>query len=187
MRPSRQLHATVKSAARYLEANTPTGLTGLPTHPSPRPALLYTYSQTLQKLKQLPSSSVYRQSCEALTKHRMKVLEEIKPPGHEEWLQRVTKAIEANPEAYGSFRRDDGSLTHTQESVQQKISWDGAVTRNDARREGPGTETEADQKSEYVVRDILRTDKEAVEGVRAKVSDLEIEPPLTADQYVAHM
>lgn len=117
----------------------------------------------------------------------MKILEETKPPGHEEWLQRVTKAIEADPDAYSRFKRDDGSLAHEENSVQQKLSWDGLVTKSDARREGPGTETEAAQKIDYVVSDVTRTDKEAQEGVRARVSDLEVEPALTADQYVHHI
>jgi len=120
MRPSVRLHATVKSATKYLEANTPTGLTGLPTHPRPRPALLFSYSQTLQKLKQLPPSSVYRQSAEALTKQRMSVIQAVKPPGYDEWLARVQKQIDADPSAYSQFRRDDGTFSHEESEPVNK-------------------------------------------------------------------
>lgn len=113
----------------------------------------------------------------------MKILEDTKPPGHEEWLQRVTKAVEADPKAYSRFKRDDGSVAHEEASVQQKISWDGEVTRHDARKDGSNTQTEAEQKGAYVVADVERTDLAAQEGVLAKVSDLEVEPALTADQY----
>lgn len=184
MRPTPRLHATVKSAARYLEAHTPTGLTGLNTHPSPRPALLYTYHQTLQKLKQLPSSSVYRQSAEALTKHRLKVVEEIKPPGHAEWLQRVQQTIASDP-TYKQFVRDDGSLMHSQEGeMQEVVTWDGLYSKADARREGSNTQTEAEQNAKYVESDIERVNREEAEGTVKKISDLEIEPPLTREQYV---
>jgi len=58
------------------------------------------------------------------------------------------------------------------------------VTRGDAKREGPGTQKEAEQKAAYVHTDVEKTDKEAAEGVARKVADLEVEPALTADQYV---
>lgn len=184
MRSTPRLQATVKSAARYLEAYTPTGLTGLNTHPSPRPALLYTYHQTLQKLKQLPANSVYRQSTEALTKHRLKVVEEIKPPGHAEWLQRVQNIIKSDP-TYKQFVRDDGSLMHDQQGeMVETITWDGLHSKADARREGSNTQTEAEQKAKYVQEDVERVAREEKEGIVKKISDLEIEPALTSEQYV---
>lgn len=181
MRSSTRLYATVKSATRYLEANTPTGLTGLSTHPTPRPTLLLTYNQTLEKLKQIPANSVYRQSCEALTKQRLAIVEATKPPGYDEWLARVQKVIETNPDAYGKFRAT-GAFVQEQLTFEGKPTWDGKYTRKDARKEGSNTESEAEDKIGYVQRDIEKTDKEEAEGVAPQLLDLETEPPLTADQ-----
>ncbi|KAF2762973.1 Ndufa5, NADH-ubiquinone oxidoreductase subunit [Pseudovirgaria hyperparasitica] len=73
MRPATRLLATLKGAKpTYHTPNAPTGLAGLLTHPHPRPALIYTYKQTLQALGQMPESSVYRQSVEAITKARLR-------------------------------------------------------------------------------------------------------------------
>lgn len=55
----------------------PTGITGLYQHPNPRPALISLYKHTLQVLdQQFPKDSIYKQSVEALTKNRLKVVEE---------------------------------------------------------------------------------------------------------------
>lgn len=99
MRRTARLLASVKPA-RFLEPNTPTGLTGLLTHPSPRPTLIFLYNSTLEKLKALPSSSLYRQSTEALTNHRLKVIESVIPAGFEEWSARAKKTMEENPEFF---------------------------------------------------------------------------------------
>lgn len=54
----------------------PTGITGIYQHPNPRPALISLYSHTLMVLKdKFPETSVYRQSVEALTRNRLKVVE----------------------------------------------------------------------------------------------------------------
>ncbi|KAG9622147.1 hypothetical protein KCU64_g20939, partial [Aureobasidium melanogenum] len=66
MRASSRLLA---QASRFLTPGAPTGLTGVLTHAAPRSTLLYLYNSTLDKLKQFPEHSVYRQSTEALTKH----------------------------------------------------------------------------------------------------------------------
>lgn len=52
-----------------------TGITGLEPHPDPLPALKAIYSSTLSNLSSLPATSVYRQATEALTKHRLQVVE----------------------------------------------------------------------------------------------------------------
>ena len=101
-RTFRQL-ASVKPA-RYLEAGTPTGLTGLHTHPSPRSTLIYLYSKTLDQLAQFPETSLYRQSTEALTKHRMEIVSAIEPEGHAAWKAEASKIISEMPEyATGAF------------------------------------------------------------------------------------
>src|SRR5436190_13369594 len=56
-------------------AKWPTGITGLRHHPQPRNQLLGVYTATLESLKEIPEHSVYRQSVEALTKDRMKIVE----------------------------------------------------------------------------------------------------------------
>ncbi|KAI2618801.1 ETC complex I subunit conserved region-domain-containing protein [Hypoxylon sp. NC1633] len=99
MRSTIRLFAAVKPA-RYLEAGTPTGLTGLYTHNSPRSTLLWLYARTLEKLQQFPESSLYRQSAEALTKHRLAVVEAAHPPGYDEWAARARKIVEDNPHAF---------------------------------------------------------------------------------------
>ncbi|EFQ99937.1 hypothetical protein MGYG_02944 [Nannizzia gypsea CBS 118893] len=108
MRATLRLLANVKPA-RYLEPFTPTGLTGLSTHPSPRPTLIYLYTTTLQKLKAIPESSVYRKSTEALTKHRLDVVQSTKPPGFDAWLQRVKALVAENPDKYKAALREDGT------------------------------------------------------------------------------
>ena len=185
MRTTSRLLASVRSASKYLEPNTPTGLTGLSTHPSPRPALIYTYKQTLKKLNQLPSSSVYRQSTEALTKQRLAIIEATKPEGYDAWLGRVRKQIDANPAAFAQFHVADGSLQSEKAFAEKVEVWDGKLTRNDAFQEGSNALKEAEAKSDAVKEESDRIDKEAKAGVAPSVEDLEKEPPLTKVQYAA--
>ena len=100
MRPSTRLLA---QASRFLTPGAPTGLTGVLTHAAPRSTLLYLYNSTLDKLKQFPEHSVYRQSVEALTKHRLSIVESVKPEGLEEWQTRVKSVVEAHPNAFRSI------------------------------------------------------------------------------------
>jgi NADH dehydrogenase (ubiquinone) 1 alpha subcomplex subunit 5 len=52
-----------------------TGITGLHPHPQPRTRLLHLYNATLEAVKTIPEHAVYRQSVEALTKNRIKIVE----------------------------------------------------------------------------------------------------------------
>jgi len=62
----------VKAASGY-----PTGIAGLYQHPNPRPALVALYNHTLKVLEtKYPKDSIYKQSVEALTKNRLKIVEE---------------------------------------------------------------------------------------------------------------
>ncbi|KAI9591293.1 ETC complex I subunit conserved region-domain-containing protein [Syncephalis fuscata] len=54
-----------------------TSIHGLPVHPNPRPHLIEVYQKTLEALKPIPSSAVYRQATEALTKQRLNVIERV--------------------------------------------------------------------------------------------------------------
>jgi NADH dehydrogenase (ubiquinone) 1 alpha subcomplex subunit 5 len=133
MRAAARLLASVKPG-QYLEAGNPTGLTGLLTHPSPRSTLLYHYNATLDKLKQVPESSVYRQSTEALTRHRLKVVEESIPKGWKEWQDRVQEQIANDPGAYQFVETSGGTnvITPGEQNIDPRTSesaWDGEVTQ----------------------------------------------------------
>jgi len=54
-----------------LQAIRSTGITGLAVHQDPIPALTSAYTKTLELLKTLPESSVYRQATEALTQRKL--------------------------------------------------------------------------------------------------------------------
>src|SRR5262245_15199353 len=104
------MRPTSRLLARYLEAGTPTGLTGLWTHSTPRSTLLYLYGSTLNKLQSIPETSIYRQSVEAVTKHRMGLVEKMVPPGYNEWAARAKELVNKNPEQFRvASGRVDGS------------------------------------------------------------------------------
>ncbi|RHZ74132.1 hypothetical protein Glove_227g95 [Diversispora epigaea] len=52
-----------------------TGLFGLAVHPNPKSHLIKTYRRTLETLTQIPPTAVYRQATEALTQHRLSIIE----------------------------------------------------------------------------------------------------------------
>ena len=173
MRNTLRLLAVVKPG-RYLEAGNPTGLTGLFTHPAPRSTLLYLYGATLDKLQAFPDHSVYRQSTEALTKHRMKIIESIKPEGYDEWAKKAAEKIEKYPEAFqpgGNYvLRSAGGhdLVMREDKEFEDEEW--------ASLEGPRS---SEEKAAQVA--LLR------KGRRqdySKIVKWESEPPLEASQYV---
>lgn len=53
-----------------------TGVTGIPVHPNPLPELRKIYQDTLTLASSIPASSVYRQSVEALTQNKLKVIQD---------------------------------------------------------------------------------------------------------------
>ncbi|EEH20627.1 hypothetical protein PABG_02858 [Paracoccidioides brasiliensis Pb03] len=121
MRSTQRLLADVKSA-RFLQPHAPTGLTGLATHPRPRQALLILYTNTLNKLKQIPGSSVYRQATEALTQQRLKIVESTKPPGYDKWLQEVQEKITANPDLVKKITTPSGPLAGVYSILAPRVS-----------------------------------------------------------------
>lgn len=190
-RTLRQLAAVKPS--RYLEAGAPTGLTGVFTHPSPRPTLLYLYSSTLEKLKQYPESSLYRQSTEALTNHRLSIVTSVEPEGYAQWVERAKKLLTEHPEV---FNTPEGGVAHDkgrhiketkdgrsfvvskveEEYDELKDEWDGEV----ADPELEGTRSTKDRKGQSAI------------GVQRPGSDTkqvawDPEPQLTAAQYVPPM
>lgn len=132
---------TVRPSTRFLKPGSPTGLTGLGTHPSPRSALLYLYNHTLEKLKQIPEHSLYRQSSEALTKHRLAIVEKYVPEGYEAWQERASKLLEKHmfdltarqfdgQQARVAFGPDGRVYFIRQMPTPQDwrdVEWDGAV------------------------------------------------------------
>jgi NADH dehydrogenase (ubiquinone) 1 alpha subcomplex subunit 5 len=52
-----------------------TGITGLAVHPDPLPELTKTYESTLTTLSSIPSSSLYRQAVEALTRRKLDIVQ----------------------------------------------------------------------------------------------------------------
>ncbi|CUM45474.1 uncharacterized protein AC631_02052 [Debaryomyces fabryi] len=76
MRFTRVLRQAEEVLVKAASGN-PTGLTGIYQHPNPRPALIALYNHTLTVLdKKFPKESVYKQSIEALTKNRLKIVQE---------------------------------------------------------------------------------------------------------------
>lgn len=185
MRRTARLLASVKPA-RYLEADTPTGLTGLLTHPTPRPTLIYVYSSTLEKLKALPSSSLYRQSTEALTNHRLKIVQSTIPEGFEEWKVRSNKLIEENPEVFDpkhpeytpsrhhTVSANGQSFVETKIGTSTRLEWDGEEDKGPVL-EGSRTLRERADQSELL---------QQRPSSDTKRFTWEPEPSLNADQYV---
>ncbi|KAI2483696.1 nadh-ubiquinone oxidoreductase [Pyrenophora tritici-repentis] len=129
MRAAARLFASVKPG-QYLEAGTPTGLTGLLTHPSPRSTLLYHYNSTLDKLKKIPESSVYRQSTEALTKHRLAIVEQTKPVGWDAWQEKITLQVSEDPDRYQFVNTSAGPTVMMPNEAEvdarsRRAEWDG--------------------------------------------------------------
>lgn len=83
------MRASLRLLTPRLPAFTPTGLTGVLTHPHPRPTLIALYNHTLSVLSQLPSSSVYRTATENLTKARLDAVQSAVPPGYDEFMARA--------------------------------------------------------------------------------------------------
>ncbi|KAI0177878.1 hypothetical protein LQW54_004815 [Pestalotiopsis sp. IQ-011] len=188
MRRTLRLFAAVKPV-RYLEAGNPTGLTGLYTHSSPRSSLLYLYSSTLDKLKAAPESSLYRQSIEALTKHRMAIVSAAQPPGYQEWQARAQKTLKENPTGFNiaSEAAIDGAqaqiitkgdqtflLRHDPQAKDDRYEeWDGEVDEG-GEREGLRSEAERADAELIFSRKPLELKQSQVKW--------EPEPQLTADQ-----
>lgn len=157
-----------------MESGAPTGLTGLLTHPRPRPTLIYTYNQTLKKLQAIPKSSVYRQSTEAITKARLKIVQDAKPAGYERWLSRIKAEIAKHPSAYSDVTQEDGSVAIPE--PKEKPTEDN--TGSEVYQEG-GYSEEAANRTAQAINDAA---KEETADKVPDPSELEPEPPLDAEQ-----
>lgn len=185
MRSTLRLLANVKSA-KYLEPLAPTGLTGVNTHPSPRPTLIYIYTSILGKLRAFPEHSVYRQSTEAMTRQRLQIVESTKPPGFDAWLERVKKTVEAEPERFATLRRPDGSYAAEQVDERtenpRRLEWDGEGVEPPS--EGPARNAAEEEQMNKVIEEGLSTKSHESDFYETKMS-WEAEPALEAEQYVA--
>ncbi|KAI5301766.1 hypothetical protein KEM56_001371, partial [Ascosphaera pollenicola] len=130
---------------------------------------------TLDKLKAFPESSVYRQAVEAVTKHRLAVIESTKPAGFEQWEKSIKEAI-AQDEARKQFLGVDGSYVVPTAEPANKEELDFYGDKAKAQDEGPSVdEEEAQQKAAWAA--------EAIHAqIENKVERLPQEPPLTAEQ-----
>jgi len=180
--------AAVKPS-RYLEAGAPTGLTGLYTHPTPRKALLYLYNSTLEKLQQIPESSLYRQSTEALTRHRLNIVKGVEPEGYKEWKVKADAIIAEHPEVFNTpagesaykggkylkeVKNGEVFVTIKGEGYRDDLTeeWDGV---EDTSAELEGIRTEAERRNQINITKPMPNDF-------AKDVKYEAEPPLTVQQ-----
>ncbi|POS76767.1 hypothetical protein DHEL01_v204832 [Diaporthe helianthi] len=186
MRGTIRLLASVKPV-RFLEPGAPTGLTGLFANPSPRATLLYLYSSTLERLQAVPETSLYRQSVEAVTKHRMSLVESVKPSGYDEWLAKAQQTLEKHPEHFKEavHKTADGSLAkglardgrffvlrQVKEDIDSRYKeWDG--------EEDEGPEKEGSRTIEERQDQALSYSRDPFEGEGVEWTD---EPKLTIDQ-----
>ena len=90
------------TATKFLRTKRTTNIAGLEIHPDPLPELVSTYTHTLNVLKGLPESAVFRQSSEAVTQQRLDIVKEAMTPtsretvyGSEAAIDRVVAAIDA--------------------------------------------------------------------------------------------
>lgn len=180
MRPAIRLFASL-SRTTYLEAGAPTGLTGLLTHGTPRSTLLYLYSSTLDALKQFPEHSVYRKSTEALTKHRLSIVESVKPEGLSAWHDRVNKLVDDHPEAFRRVKELNGdgfNIVYREPPPESHYKSDearvNAPYKARPQLEGPRFPDEVAGRGDALARDVI--------GEELSKLTIEAEPPLTLDQ-----
>ena len=176
MRNTLRLLAVVKPG-RFLEAGNPTGLTGLFTHPAPRSTLLYLYGATLDKLKDFPEHSVYRKSAEALTKHRMNIIESIKPEGYDEWAKKAAEKIEKYPEAF----QPGGNYVRKTAGGQDFVTVQDYEDEDEEWTSLEGTRDEEEKAAETALL------KKGRRQDYSKTVNWQPEPPLDASQYVKHL
>ncbi|KAI8938572.1 hypothetical protein NX059_004451 [Plenodomus lindquistii] len=178
MRTALRLFASVKPG-QFLEVGAPTGLTGLTTHPSPRSALLYHYTSTLDKLRQIPESSVYRQSTEALTKHRLQIVEKSIPAGWKEWQDKIKELVDKDVTNYNIVETSVGQtiVLKSQEAVDERdkaAEWDGEKVQAFPE----GIRTAKQRKSDIR---LMKGDKDYTPERAFSTVDVPPEPQFTAE------
>ncbi|KAF3906700.1 hypothetical protein ABW20_dc0110537 [Dactylellina cionopaga] len=164
MRPAVRLFQAAKAATGRtprLEAFHPTGIAGLPTHPSPRPTLLNLYNSTLKKLSELPQESAYRTATEAIVNHRKRVVEEQIPAGFDIWCKdRERRGLDSPP------KYDDGA-----EAIE--VSKDSILAYT--------SDWEGQQPDDYEFVDLIKWRNEEIK--KAKIAKWEEEHKKKAPDY----
>ncbi|KDN38572.1 hypothetical protein K437DRAFT_251224 [Tilletiaria anomala UBC 951] len=107
------------SLPRAHRLRTTTGITGLAVHPSPLPALAGIYSSTLSLLKALPENSVYRQSAEAITQHRLAIVQK-----HSSTPNAAGASESANEDVIQAIEQelDSGLIEEVIQQAQHEVS-----------------------------------------------------------------
>jgi NADH dehydrogenase (ubiquinone) 1 alpha subcomplex subunit 5 len=154
---------------------------------------MYLYSTTLMKLQQIPESSVYRQSVEALTKKRLAIVEAQTAPGHYAWLDtmryRITEFQEkqkaAGLETMAENLKYEGNEFYlaslgSREIDEREVEWDDEPVV-EPTLEGPRSGAEL-AKEQAQIDKFAKTEEEK-QRFRLK---LDPEPLLTREQYVEH-
>ncbi|KAF8539552.1 ETC complex I subunit conserved region-domain-containing protein [Trichophaea hybrida] len=180
------MRASLRLLTARLPPFTPTGITGLLTHPHPRPTLIALYNHTLNVLSTLPPHSVYRQSAENLTKQRLEIVKAVKPQGWEAFLQERKAASlpeETDIRDMGVFMRDtlnnlhansdyEGHKTYTKTEMQ---NWESILRPNQVKELLPNqTEDQAKALEEESDREIIlepQLSAEQVEEIEGKIGE----------------
>ena len=161
--------------ARYLTPGNPTGLCGVATHPSPRPVLLNLYQTTLQQLSALPAHSSYRASTEALTKHRLAIIQSYKPEGYDAWLKKSEEKFSEDVKKTRDAGREWAPEATLRPAVDNEgLEWDGEFFK-EAMPEGPR------ERKEWLAARKRRDDAEERQRAAA-MHQFDVEPMLEATQ-----
>lgn len=115
------MRSSLRLLTRYLTPGAPTGLAGLTVHPAPHSTLVYLYSQTLDRLQRLPESSAYRKATENLTRHRLSIVDAVKPAGFEAWQERIRSELKNDARHY----REAGFTIETDSSGREFVRMKG--------------------------------------------------------------
>lgn len=130
---------------------------------------------------------MYRQSTEALTKHRLQIIESVKPEGYEAWEHRIQEQVKQNPEAFNtasamvhelSDKRKFVSASLPQEVDEREEEWDGEPVQ-EPQQEGIRSQHER----RHQAAEVGANDEAG--GLQDVKYELEPEPPLSTQQYVA--
>ena len=90
-----------------------TGITGLAVHPNPLPELKSTYEATLALAARIPPASAYRQSVEALTQRKLKIVEKAQGD-----IAAVEKALDE-----GQIEESLGIAQDEHKLVSKMLEW----------------------------------------------------------------
>ena len=140
----------------------------------------------------MPESSLYRQSTEALTRHRLSIISAAEPEGHAAWSEKAQKTIVEHPEVFntpaGGVPHDESKHVKVTKLGQHFVVSEPELEVDDTREEwdsevqtvgfSSGGMSEEDEAKDQGVMDMERP------GSDTKTVELDPEPQLTADQYV---